>query len=208
MTGLAGSLIICLFACTSTNEKKEFVDYFERIEVSDTLHFYPDQGPDSLAASVPFSLFEASIDNDLFEDSFLGFPDSLTARLIPGIRFPLDDQFTACQIEIKQSWFVFKYLLIYSNADQVFTTIQPLAGFYGGDGGQIMLESHLFNFNDPTGLQQLFRRMDHGLIPQETGDLKEYEDQHVFLFQWKEGDFVEIPVLDTAGWLRQYPIRW
>jgi hypothetical protein len=200
------AITIFYFQSCQSNQPPALVEHFTPITFSDTIHVSPDSVEQQQAENIPLSDFFAALDSSLL-NQFIYPPDTLDMQVYGHWRLPIDETFDACLLEVQQSWFVFKYLLMYSNAAQQFTDLLLAAQFYGGEGGQVRIESWLFDWGDEDTPQILSRISEHALIMSE-GEMKDTYEESVELRQWQQGAFQEMPVQDSNRWIQAYPIEW
>lgn len=203
------SVILVMGTCQqpATSESPEILNYFQKHTLPDTLHVAVAVDADSppKGDSIPNRLFFSAIPRDLLA-SIDYIADSSQALVIGRQQFPLDDNFTACLVEIRQFWFQHHSLLVYNKKLQKFTDRITLAAWYGGDGGQQLIGSWLFDY-DGDGFRDILRReIQHSMVPVDEG-LEERTEQSAALFLWRNGIFVEGPLADTADIMERYPIR-
>jgi|GEM_PF-531028 len=198
-------LTLQLQGCQST-EPPALVEHFTTIELSDTLHIDSERTEEEETQPVPLSDFFSSLDSSLIGEMIYQ-PDTTDTELYSHWKAPVDDQFEAYLLEMRQHWFVFKYLLVYSKAEQQFTSLLPVAHFYGGEGGQIRTESWLLDWKNGQTAKILTRQSEHTLrmLEEEVEDI--YEER-VMLQQWQQGQFQEMQVQDSSSWIEKFPIEW
>ena len=132
--------------------------------------------------------------------------DSTQAQVFGRNYLPIDDSITAYWVEIRQFWFHHHALLLYNKSQKAFTGRITLAEFYGGDGGQVLIGSWLFDY-DGDGKKDILRReIQHSMVPVEEEVLERIEPSAGLLL-WRQGRFVETPLADTAAAITRYPIR-
>ncbi len=203
------SILLLMGTCqpVPNTQSLEILNYFKQSPQSDTLHMEvstQDEGG-SKGDSIPNSLFFSTIPKVLLEQIDY-IADSAQAQVFGRGRFPLNDSIIAYWVEIRQFWFQHHSLFLYNNAQNTFTDQVTVAEFYGGDGGQVLIGSWLFDY-DGDGKKDILRReIQHTMIPGEE-DVIERTEPSASLLLWRNGHFVETPLQDTAAAIKRYPIR-
>lgn len=193
------------FSCNSGGDLP-FFRYFNPAAITDTVYVNLDEASVGSVQPIPFSDFSGAVDASVLK-SFVYPPDSSESRLFGHWQAPIDDHYHAYLLEIQQSWFKFKYLLVYSKGQQEFTSLVPVAYFYGGDGGQIRTESRLFGWENGRSPTLLVRSSEHALRMTDD-DVQDVYHESVTRLEWRSGRFQEVSVQDSSRWVRAYPIKW
>ncbi|MEO6757963.1 MAG: hypothetical protein ABIO24_00810 [Saprospiraceae bacterium] len=197
---------LLLTAChhPAATPKRSFSSYFRPTPVRDTLHL--EISTDTIVGRViPKPLFYKSLPAKLIKEvDYLA--DSSEVQLFGRQQFPLNDGLIAYWVEVKQFWFQYQALLVYNPRKKIFTDWVPVAEWIGGDGGQSLTGSWLFDY-DGDGRKDLIRRIiDHSMVPNGEEWTENLQESGALLL-WKNGQFVETPVPDTAAFIRRFPIR-
>lgn len=175
--------------------------------LKDTLHLeFPDESDEAnLGDTLPRSLFFRTLDTLLLPINYLADSSSCTALALQ--RFELNNQYDACLVQINQFWFKHQSILLFDKAKQKFTQRVTVAEWYGGDGGQVLTGSWLFDYNQD-GSKDLVRRViEHSSMPNEAGEVDERINESVELLLWQKAGWVATPVEDSAALIQKYPIR-
>ena len=189
---------------------QEVLVYFKPLPATDTLHVEVNLEPDSLVPgdTIPNRLFFSEIPVAFLQEiDYLA--DSSTALVLGRSHFPLNDSIEAYWVEIRQYWFQHHALLLYDHRRKVFVDMVRLAEWYGGESGQILVGSWLFDY-DGDGQKDVFRReIRHSMIPLSDTVLERTEEM-AELLRWDNGRFTEailepFSVDKTQGKL--FPIR-
>ncbi len=201
------SMIFCAtYGCKyqEPTPAEELYADFQSIAPLDTLPIPLDTvGADTGRAISP-QHFLAALDSILIE-TMIYEPDTFDFQGRAYWKIPLDEETEACLLDIKQGWFKFKYLLLYSKSTKSFVNLIPAAYFYGGDGGQILSESYLFDLNTtPT----LFTSYYEHYLRLSSNEPENIERRSMGLRQWSGGAFQEVPVRDSSVWQARYRIDW
>jgi hypothetical protein len=109
-------------------------------------------------------------------------------------------------VEIQQFWFKHHSLLLYDSRLQQFTQRVTLAEWYGGEGGQVLLGSWLFDYDGDKQKDIVRREIQHAMI-MVTDSVEERTNESAALLLWKDRKFVDAPLKDTLEAVRRYPIR-
>jgi len=201
---------IALFAACHTSvsvKKREITDYFQLLPPTDTIHAEISAQSDSIVAgdTIPNRLFFSTLPSAFLQEIDY-VADSSAAVVLGRYYFALNDSITAYWVEIRQFWFQHHSLLLYSLPQKRFTERITLAEWYGGDGGQNLIGSWLFDY-DGDGQKDIVRQsIAHSMIPV-GDDVKELTEPSVSLLLGKHGHFTAVPVADSANLIRRFPIR-
>ena len=205
-------LIISVVSSCSSGSKQptpsqDLYALFQSSAPADTLPVRYDAIPGETSQSIPVDLFIAGIDSALIT-KMIYEPDTTDFQGRAYWKIALDDDFEACLLGLSQAWFKFKYLLIYSKSDQSFVDILPVAYLYGGDGGQIISESWIFDLESQPVILRRF--LEHSIRMSETkpGEPEITDLETVGMKRWTQGEFQEIEVRDSSRWIQAYPLAW
>ena len=181
--------------------------YFSPLPAVDTLLVEVTDSSDDSAVgdTIPNGVFFGSIPPALLEEiDYLA--DSSQALVLGRNHFAMSDDIEAYWVEIRQFWFRHHALLLYHKSRKAFTDRITLAEWYGGEGGQVLIGSWVFDF-DGDGKKDILRRdIQHSMVPN-SDTLQERTAESVSLLLWKNGQFTITPVRDTAALIRMFPIR-
>jgi len=191
-----------------TSSQDPLLAFFPKAVQKDTLYveISDSEAPRPPGDSIPNALFFSTIPSDLLQE--IDYVADSTADLILGrAHFSLDDQTEAYWVEMRQFWFQHHSLLVYDKVRKVFTDRITLAEWYGGEGGQILIGSWLFDY-DGDGKKDIVRRqIEHQLLMLEDGTVEDRFNESASLVLWQKGAFAEMPLKDTAATIQRYPIR-
>ena len=198
----------CIQNADPISQKKLF-GYFKPVTASDTLVFEVDLGdnvPTTSGDTIPNALFFSVLDSALLaEISHLA--DSASAVVLARQRFPITDEVEACLVDIRQSWFQHQSLLLYNHQQCKFTNRVTVAKFFGGDGGQMLTGSWLFDYDRDGHKDLVCRVIEHILRPDDNGEAIDESFESAMLLAWRQDRFVEQPLSDTMLVVKRYPIR-
>ena len=201
--------IILLAACHLPVSSKDpaIFTHFRPLRPTDTLHIEIAADTDSVVGgdTIPNALFFTTIPPNLLQEiDYLA--DSSQALVLGRQYFSLNDGLVAYWVEIRQFWFQHHSLFLYNKRKKTFTNRITLAEWYGGDGGQVLIGSWLFDL-DGDGKKDIVRReIQHSMVF-EGEEPQEHIEESAAVLLWKNGNFVDAPVQDTAAMIRRFPIR-
>mgnify|MGYP007037737597 CR=1 FL=1 len=207
---LLAALMALFASCKQTTLSKapRLFAYFPTEKPCDTLHMeiYQDGDAPIIGKSIPNKLFFETVPKKFLKEVDYVVDSSSAQQVLGRSHFALDERTEAYWVEIRQFWFHHHDLLVYDKKRKIFTDRITVAELYGGDGGQILTESWLFDY-DGDGKKDLLRReLSHSIIPGEDTVLERNEEAATLLL-WKNGRFEEQFVQDTAKIFKQFPIR-
>lgn len=189
---------------------QEVLVYFKQLRATDTLHVEVNLEPDSptLGDTIPNSLFFSEIPAAFLQEiDYLA--DSSAALVLGRGRFSLNDSIAAYWVEIRQHWFQHQALLLYDRQRKMFVDMVRLAEWYGGESGQILVGSWLFDY-DGDGQKDIFRReIQHSMVPVDDTVL-EHTGEMAELLRWEKGKFratVAEPFSENGTGSKRFPIR-
>jgi hypothetical protein len=84
-----------------------------------------------------------------------------------------------------------------------------LAEWYGGDGGQVLMGSWVFDFNGDGRKDIVRREIQHSILP-DADEAQEYTEEKAFLLRWNNSQFEETEktsLLQTKEGVKRFPIR-
>jgi len=186
-------------ACTpgeeSASAAQDLYATFEQLAPSDTLHV----GLDSMASGkvLDFEGFFAAVDSSLLEDMIYEV-DSTDGSLRALWKVALDEDYDLCLLELRQNWFQFRYGLVYATEARQFIHLEPMAYFYGGEGGQLFSESWLLN-------QRLLisRESERAIRWTVEGETQESIRSSLSAQTWSSSQFRELAVPDSVFWMQK-----
>lgn len=203
-----GVTLAFLYSCTPKHSADfSLASQFPLVPLQDTLHLeFPDEDASAqLGDTLAQALFFQTLDTLLLPIEYLADSSSCAAFALQ--RFELNDQYDACLVQINQFWFKHQSILLFDKTQQKFTQRITVAEWYGGDGGQLLTGSWLFDY-DQDGDKDLIRRViEHSSRPNEEGGLEEKIVESAELLLWEKNAWVKVEVKDETGLIQKYPIR-
>ena len=193
----------CMCGQPLSAQPRGLTAYFKTLPPTDTLRVEVDLEPGLASAdTIPNSLFFNALPAALLQE-IDHVADSSEALVLGRYHFPLHNGIEAYWVEIRQFWFQHHSLFLYDTAKKTFTDRATLAEWYGGDGGQVLIGSWVFDF-DGDGRKDIVRReIQHSMIP--DGDtVLERTEEHASLLRWKKNRFTEKRLPQTD---KRFPIR-
>jgi len=187
------------------SQSPELLAYFQHLPLSDTLHIEISNEDAKTEVSIPNRLFFTIIPAALLEPiEYLA--DSAQATVLGRQQFYLDDNISAYWVEIRQFWFQHHSLFLFDESKKAFTDRITVAEWYGGDGGQVLTGSWIFDFNGDGKKDIVRREIQHNMIPKDDEPTEQvFESASILL--WKNGRFEVTPLKDTAALVLRFPIR-
>lgn len=200
-------VIASISACHAPSKTADplIFKYFRATSPGDTMHFEIAFDAPTQGDTIPNALFFKTIPTALLQEiDYL--VDSSDSVVLGRQRFSLNDSITACWVDLRYSWFQHQSFFLYNNKRQRFTDRVTLAEWYGGDGGQLLTGSWVFDYDGDGQKDMVRREIQHSMMVQ--GDtVLERNEQAATLLLWKNGHFMETPMKDTAAVIKRYPIK-
>jgi hypothetical protein len=204
---LTFSLMILWTACQTSKslQASKMLAYFHPKPVSDTLHIEIDLDHDFKADTIPNRIFFSSIPKP-FLDQIDYLADSSEALVLARMQFPLNEQVTAYWVEIRQFWFQHHSLFLYNRSTRHFINRITVAEWFGGDGGQVLAGSWIFDFNGDGRKDILRQEIQHSMVLQDEEPV-EHQETALSLWLWQKDQFKSGSITDTARLIQKFPIR-
>ncbi len=204
------SIILLSFnACTVPKQETKrlspsellYSHFPEKIKLPDTLHFFNLE--DEISNPIADSILSNGLDKSISEQ--LDYQTGM-AKYDPLFQFPLDEENAACILNMNESWFKKQSLLVYNKNKKTFTNSLSLSEFYGGDGGQIAIESWIFS---EVGKKILYQKeSSHYILIQEDGEPKEIVDKKSSVHNWDGNTFIKTEQKDSLALSESFKIKW
>lgn len=210
---LAVLLLSGIAACQPRQEQKTsepaLLAVFPTLTLPDTLHLEVSSvDTDEVAPGISISngLFFTALDTAWLQD--IGHVADSSEALVYGKgHFPIADGFDAYWVEIRQHWFKHQSLLVYDKQRRVLTDRITVAEWYGGEGGQILTGSWLFDYNGDEQKDLVLREIEHAMQMLENGEVIESNTERAKLLAWQKDRFVISETADSLELVRRFPIQ-
>ncbi len=203
------SLLLLLFSCSKGQRAMDssFSLHFQPMNIGDTL-FFSMTSPEGLQAdSISLTEFEMNVDSAQRNIIDYILDEELT-NLVGLNRFPLSDEYEAYIIGATMSWYGNQSLLIVNKKYNYVTALIPVSQFYGGEGGQVLRNSWLFDYDGDGDKDLVIRDSAHALRVNEQGDEEETYDEYVSLYFWESKGFKPAAVNDSTALIQRFPVNW
>jgi len=188
------------------NGPADLQSYFRAYDPGDTLHIEILNEITGKPDTIPNRLFFNSIPHRLLQPiDYLA--DSSSSVVLSHQKIQLDAHFSAYWVEIQFSWFKHHSLFLYDQSRHQFTDRITVAEWFGGDGGQVLIGSWLFDYNGDGKKDLIVRDIQHSMVPTDDGDAVEKTHESACVLLWKNGRFIDTPFQDTTTLIRRFPIQ-
>ncbi|MFQ5446961.1 MAG: hypothetical protein ACE5FF_08505 [Saprospiraceae bacterium] len=203
---LVGAIALGTACNTSDTASGTLERYFKEVPAPDTLLFeLAEDGGQVPGDTIPVATFLDKINDRLLNDiPFFDTTGDLT--ILGGQRFPVAENVEAFEVHFFQNWFQNQSLFLFDKNKNAITGRITAAEFYGGDGGQILTGSWLFDYNGD-GDPDLVRTEIEHWINLSSDEPAEKVEQRVSLLLWNGGGFTESEVLDSAALMQAFPVK-
>ena len=182
--------------------------HFTSLANFDTLVVTTVQPDDSTARQIGIAPWYGSIDSQLLAKVEFE-PDTFDTEGFTFWKTSLDAGTELCLIGFQQSWYRNKSLLIYDKASKSFMDLIPASTFYGGDGGQILTGTWLYDIDGDGFTDLTMRESEHNLEPGEPDPVDIYSDG-VRQWRWDTTTqaFVPLNGIDSSALIKRFPLPW
>ncbi len=209
LTAVLSLSIACQAPTSSAPGQADLLAFFNLQAVPDTLRVeVPDDNePDPVGDSIPPALFFRILDTALLQEiAYVAEPGAVDR--IRGLhRFALSSDVDACLVYVRQSWFKHFSLLLYDRRRQAFTKRHTLAEWYGGEGGQMLTGSWLFDYDGDGDRDIVQRVIRYAILLDDNYEAQQVTEETAELLLWRDERFEVQPVPDEAALVRRFPIR-
>lgn len=203
-------LLLGLFAaCTRPTPSPDatLLSYFQTATLRDTSHLeLPDEDLVPISGdTIPNALFFKTLGPIMEPVNYVA--DSTESTVVALQRFSLNEHYDGCLVHITQNWFKHQSVLLFDKQTQRFTDRFTVGEWYGGDGGQILIGSWLFDY-DGDGNKDLVRRsIEYSMTPNPDGEFEGKFFESGELLLWNKNSWQKNTVKDSAVLVKNYPIR-
>lgn len=182
--------------------------YFQRLHPCDTIRVEVLAEDEYLSSgtTIPNSIFFKEIPLHLLADIDY-IADSSQALVRGYYYFSLNKSITAYWVETRLSWYQNHSLFMYDNARQQFINRITLAEWYGGEGGQVLTGSGIFDYNGDGKWDIFSKEIQHSMHLDVNDEPVEHIEEYVQVLIWEKDHFEKLPITDTLEVSRQYHIR-
>lgn len=182
---------LCCCRTPTQSHSSSILTFFKPSSVSDTLHIEISNESEESKDTLPNALFFSQMPKALMQPiDYL--VDSAQAIVLARQWIPIDDQFTLYWIEFQQFWFQNHSLFVYNKKLKTFTERVTVAEWYGGESGQILTGSWVFDFNGDGKKDIVQREIQHSMVLSNDEPVESTQDTALLLL-WNSGQFRESP---------------
>lgn len=204
----AALLVLGLFAActrhTPPTPEAEVLAYFPNTTLSDTTHLeLPDEA--TSGDTIPTPLFFRTLGALMQPVDYV--VDSTSSTVVALQRFSLNERFDGCLVHLTQNWFKHQSLLVFDKQTQRFSDRVTVGEWYGGEGGQVLIGSWLFDYNGDGNKDLIIRSIQHSMTPTPEGEPEEKFFESGELLLWNKNSWQKNTVKDSAVLVKNYPIR-
>jgi hypothetical protein len=178
--------------------------YFQPATLSDTTHLeLPDE--DVAGDTIPTALFFSTLGPLMQPVDYI--VDSTSSTVVALQRFSLNERYDGCLVHLTQNWFKHQSVLLFDKQTQRFTDRFTVGEWYGGEGGQILIGSWLFDYNGDGSKDLVRRSIEHSMTPTPDGEAEEKFFESGELLLWQKDTWKKTTMKDSAVLVKNYPIR-
>jgi len=180
------------------------LSHFQTAKLSDTTHL---ELPDEAISgdTIPTSLFFRTLGPLMQPVDYI--VDSTSSTVVALQRFSLNERYEGCLVHLTQNWFKHQSILLFDKQNQRFTDRFTVGEWYGGEGGQVLIGSWLFDYEGDGNKDLVRRSIEHSMTPTPEGEAEEKFFESAELLLWNKNSWVKSTVKDSAALARNYPIR-
>ena len=201
-------LLLGLFAActrhTPTSPDAAILSYFQTATLSDTTHLELQDEAIS-GDTIPTSLFFRTLGALMQPVDYI--VDSTSSTVVALQRFSLNERYDGCLVHLTQNWFKHQSVLLFDKQTQRFTERFTVGEWYGGEGGQVLIGSWLFDYNGDGNNDLVRRTIEHSMTPTPEGEAEEKFFEFGELLLWNKNSWQKNTVNDSAVLVKNYPIR-
>ncbi len=199
--------VLGLFAACShptPSPDAAILSHFQSATLSDTTHL---ELPDEAISgdTIPTPLFFKTLGPLMQPVDYI--VDSTSSTVVALQRFSLNERYEGCLVHLTQNWFKHQSILLFDKQSQRFTDRFTVGEWYGGEGGQVLIGSWLFDYNGDGSKDLVRRSIEHSMTPTPEGEAEEKFFESAELLLWQKNTWVKTTVKDSATLVKNYPIR-
>ncbi len=196
-----------LAACNRTTPQSKEVailNYFPTTTLSDTTHL---ELPDEAISgdTIPTPLFFKTLGPLMQPVDYI--VDSTSSTVVALQRFSINERYDGCLVHLTQNWFKHQSVLLFDKQTQRFSDRFTVGEWYGGEGGQVLIGSWLFDYNGDGNNDLVRRTIEHSMTPTPEGEAEEKFFESGELLLWQKNNWVKTTIKDSAALVKNYPIR-
>ena len=183
--------------------------YFQRLSPCDTIRVEVLAEDEVLASctTIPNSIFFKTVPKKLLADIDY-IADSAESQVRGYYFFSLSKNMTAYWVETRLSWFQNHSLFLYDNTRKQFVDRITLAEWYGGESGQVLIGSGIFDYNGDGQWDIFSKEIQHSMrLSENSEEPIEETAESVQIRLWKKDHFENLSITDTASVMNKYHIR-
>lgn len=189
---------------TTPTPEAEVLAYFPKATLSDTTHLeLPDE--DVSGDTIPTPLFFQTLGALMQPVDYV--VDSTSSTVIALQRFSLNERYDGCLVHLTQNWFKHQSILLFDKQTQRFSDRVTVGEWYGGEGGQVLIGSWLFDYNRDGNKDLISRSIEHSMTPTPEGEPEEKIFESGELLLWQKDTWKKTTVKDSAVLVKNYPIH-
>lgn len=196
-------------ACTRPTPSPDaaILSYFQTTTLSDTTHLeLPDESLTPINGdTIPTPLFFQTLGPLMQPVDYI--VDSTSSTVVALQRFSLNERYEGCLVHLTQNWFKHQSVLLFDKQTQRFTDRFTVGEWYGGEGGQVLIGSWLFDYNGDGNNDLVRRTIEHSMTPTPEGEAEEKFFEFGELLLWNKNSWQKTTVKDSAVLVKNYPIR-
>lgn len=198
-----GLLAACIRP-TPPNKDVAILNYFQTATLSDTTHLeLPEEDP--AGDTIPTTLFFNTLGPLMQPVDYI--VDSTGSTVVALQRFSLNERYDGCLVHLTQNWFKHQSVLLFDKQTQRFTNRFTVGEWYGGEGGQVLIGSWLFDYNGDGNNDLVRRSIEHSMTSTPEGEAEEKFFESGELLLWQKDTWKKTTVKDSAVLVKNYPIR-
>lgn len=193
-------------ACTRPTPSPDaaILSYFQTATLSDTTHL---ELPDEAISgdTIPTPLFFRNLGPLMQPVDYI--VDSTSSTVVALQRFSLNERYDGCLVHLTQNWFKHQSLLLFDKQTQRFTDRLTVGEWYGGESGQVLIGSWLFDYNGDGNNDLVRRTIQHSMTLSANDEAEEKFYESAELLLWDKNTWQKNMVKDSAVLVKNYPIR-